>query len=359
MQHITTMLHGVATCVKRVGQTLAAFFNNFNAKSRCLCSPDPWHPTIGPSAHALVKQSCVSVAKWVHHITSEMLHGKFHRYEIWSNSIQHVATHHNKVAKHVVPSNVARLCVEMLQAFGQASTNTSQMIARVWLIDSKTVLDLFYSKRPRVRGMWRFSQMNAHAYMPSTLCQYLLLRTMWNKTRLKQWLWTLNCVFLQEHMRNCQIFTVLRTWKYRKEEKTGTVLHKYRNCDQNKLSRVIERDLSHRVKGLTFLSLTAGRQVSETYLTRTITGSKSLGKSFGTTLWHQVQRYCFLGIYFVHAQCRWDWIFSVYVGKISAWCHLNTKQLLVSGVSIWWWDFQLVDETLFDWDVCCFEDPSI
>lgn len=25
MQHITTMLHGVATCVKRVGQTLAAF----------------------------------------------------------------------------------------------------------------------------------------------------------------------------------------------------------------------------------------------------------------------------------------------------------------------------------------------
>ena len=98
---------------------------------------------------------------------------------------------------------------------------------------------------------------------------------------------------------------------------------------------VIERDLSHRVKGPTFLSLTAGRQVSESYLTRTITGSKSLGKSFGTTLWHQVQRCCFLGIYFVHAQCRWDWFFSVYVGKISAWGHLKTKHLLVSDVSIW------------------------
>ena len=152
----------------------------------------------------------------------------------------------------------------------QTLTKTSRMIARVWLIDSKTVIDLFYSKRPRVREMWRFSQMNAHAYMPSTLCQYLLLRIMWNKTRLKQW-----------------------------------------------------------------LSLTAGRQISEIYLTRTITGSKSLGKSFGTTLWHQVQRYCFLGIYFVHAQCRWDWFFSVYVGKISAWCHLNTRHLLVSGVSVW------------------------
>ena len=124
------------------------------------------------------------------------------------------------------------------------------MIARVWLIDSKTVVDLFYSKRSRVREMWRFSQMNAHAYMPSTLCQYLLLRIMWNKTRLKQW-----------------------------------------------------------------LSLTAGRQVSEIYLTRTITGSKSLGKSFGTTLWHQVQGYCFLGIYFVHAQCRWDWFFFRLRGK--------------------------------------------
>ena len=30
--------------------------------------------------------------------------------------------------------------------------------------------------------------------------------------------------------------------------------------------------------------------------------AKSWGKSFGTTLWHHVQRYCFLGVLFGHAQ---------------------------------------------------------
>ena len=31
-------------------------------------------------------------------------------------------------------------------------------------------------------------------------------------------------------------------------------------------------------------------------------GPKSRGKSFGTTLWHHVQRYCSLGVLFAHAQ---------------------------------------------------------
>ena len=84
---------------------------------------------------------------------------------------------------------------------------------------------------------------------------------------------------------------------------------------------MIERDLSHRVKGPTFLSLTAGRQVSQTYLTRAITRSKYRGKSYVTMLWHHVQRYYSLGIGIE--------FLSVYVGKISAWGHLNTKHLLV------------------------------
>ena len=33
-------------------------------------------------------------------------------------------------------------------------------------------------------------------------------------------------------------------------------------------------------------------------------GPKSRGKSFGTTLWHHVQRYCCLGVLFAHAQVR-------------------------------------------------------
>ena len=40
-----------------------------------------------------------------------------------SNMLQHIATYRNRMAKrthHVVPNNVARCCVEMLRAFGQA-----------------------------------------------------------------------------------------------------------------------------------------------------------------------------------------------------------------------------------------------
>ena len=55
----------------------------FNATCQCLCAPGPWRATSGPSAHALVQQCCVNVAKQVqHHATSKMLHEKFDRFQI-------------------------------------------------------------------------------------------------------------------------------------------------------------------------------------------------------------------------------------------------------------------------------------
>ena len=54
--------------------------------------------------------------------------------------MQHVATHRNRVAKrtqHVVPNNVARCCVEMLRAFGQAfSHETSTYVGKKILRDA-------------------------------------------------------------------------------------------------------------------------------------------------------------------------------------------------------------------------------
>ena len=53
--------------------------------------------------------------------------------------------------------------------------------------------------------------------------------------------------------------------------------------------------------------------VSEPWLTqKAITGPKSQGTSFGTTLWHRVQRYCFMGISFAHAQVE---VLTIFVGK--------------------------------------------
>ena len=66
-------------------------------------------------AHAVQLQFWVDVAKRVqHHATSKMLHEEFDRFDNWSNIIQRVATHHNRVAKrmqHVVPNHVARCCI--------------------------------------------------------------------------------------------------------------------------------------------------------------------------------------------------------------------------------------------------------
>ena len=104
--------------VERPGQTHATF-----STQHVDVNVPTLSATSGPSTHALVQQCCVNVAKQIqHHTTCKMLYEKFHRYEIWSNIIQHVSTYRNRVAKrmqHVVPNNVARCCAEMLQVFGQ------------------------------------------------------------------------------------------------------------------------------------------------------------------------------------------------------------------------------------------------
>ena len=46
-------------------------------------------------------------------------------------------------------------------------------------------------------------------------------------------------------------------------------------------------------------------------------GPKSRGKSFGTTLWHHVQRYCCLGVLFAHAQ----------VSSNSSWYHICANEV--------------------------------
>ena len=68
-------------------------------------------------------------------------------------------------------------------------------------------------------------------------------------------------------------------------------------------SRVDDWDLPHMVEGPTYLSLPVG---DDRYLNlssqKATHGPKSRGKSFGTTLWHHVQRYCCLDVLFAHAQ---------------------------------------------------------
>ena len=68
------------------------------------------------------------------------------------------------------------------------------------------------------------------------------------------------------------------------EESTGTLLNEYVIvAGYYELTRKDERDLTQMVQWPTFLSLAAWRQVSETWLTKAITGPKSRGTSLGTT----------------------------------------------------------------------------
>ena len=52
-------------------------------------------------------------------------------------------------------------------------------------------------------------------------------------------------------------------------------------------------------------------------------GPKSRGASFGATLWHHVQGYCFLGIYFAHAHFPYKWNSYLIGGKNI--CIVSTK----------------------------------
>ena len=108
-------------------------------------------------------------------------------------------------------------------------------------------------------------------------------------------------------MRNCQICFIPRhTWRYQMEERTRTLLYIYRNCNlrwielsgwKGSVTYGLGADIS-----LPPCPTSFGRKVSETRLTKATHGPKSRGRSFGTTLWHQVQRYCCLVVSFAHAQ---------------------------------------------------------
>ena len=117
-QHLATLLHDVATCVEWAGQTHETFSTfSTQAMSMFIC-PWPRRATSGPSAHALVQQCCVNVAKREqHHVTSKMLHEKFDRFQIWSNIIQHVAKDRNKSQQggETYATCCAQQCCKMLR----------------------------------------------------------------------------------------------------------------------------------------------------------------------------------------------------------------------------------------------------
>ena len=64
-----------------------------------------------------------------------------------------------------------------------------------------------------------------------------------------------------------------------------------------------EWDLSHMSRGrLISPSLPVGDDRYLNLSSQETHGPKSRGKSFGTTLWHHIQRYCCFGVLFAHAQ---------------------------------------------------------
>ena len=82
-QHLATLLHDVATCVERAGLTHATF-STFSTQYVDVYVPQaPGAQQSGPSAHALVQQRCVNVAKRVqNHAIFKMLHQKFDRFQL-------------------------------------------------------------------------------------------------------------------------------------------------------------------------------------------------------------------------------------------------------------------------------------
>ena len=114
---------------------------------------------------------------------------------------------------------------------------------------------------------------------------------------------------MQESMRNCQLCTVAEHVSTHHMGKiTRIPILRYRNCHQ------LSNELSGQKGSVTYglgadisLSLSACRQVSETWLTKAITGPKSRGAQFGTTLRRHAQRYCSFGILLTHAKFPQNW----------------------------------------------------
>lgn len=147
------------------------------------------------------------------------------------------------------------------------------------------------------------SSAKAHALMPSILCQNPPALTVWNTTVFRQWIWTLKRVILQQCMRCCQTWSVPRpSWTYNMGEIIRTLMCIYRNCNNFKI------ELSERKGSVTYgvagdISLPSYMEtVIWTLALKAITGSKSRRTSFGATLWHRVERYCYLDILIAHGQ---------------------------------------------------------
>ena len=108
--------------------------------------------------------------------------------------------------------------------------------------------------------------------------------------KVKKCLCTLIWGFLQDHMRNCHIYTLVRpTWK---KHMKGKFVHIYRNCF------MLQTD-PRGWKGSVSNGLGADISLPHCLATgiwnlvpKATSGPKSREASFGTTLWRHVQRYC-------------------------------------------------------------------
>ena len=143
---------------------------------------------------------------------------------------------------------------------------------------------------------------NAHAWMSCILCQYAPARTIWKNTRL---------IMALNHKQECfgnsassivKCVPPQHTFECTTWRKSLECCCIYRNCYQ----LVIELG---GWKGSVTYGLGADISLPPCLATgiwdlapKATSGPKSRGASFGTTLWHHVQRYCCFGIWLAHAQ---------------------------------------------------------
>ena len=98
-------------------------------------------------------------------------------------------------------------------------------------------------------------------------------------------------------------YTLIHTWAYHMEEISRRLFYMYRNWYYrwNELSGwkgSVSYGLGADLSLPPCLSVTIGIWA----LAKANHGAKSKGKSFGTTPWHDVQRYCCVGVLFADAQ---------------------------------------------------------
>ena len=109
---------------------------------------------------------------------------------------------------------------------------------------------------------------------------------------------------LLERVRNCQICsTLVHTWAYHMEKLSARLSYICRNwyhlwIELSGWMGSVSYGLGADLSLPPCLSVTTGIW---NLAPKATSGPKSRGASFGTTLWHHVQRYCCLGVLFAHA----------------------------------------------------------